>query len=65
MTFLELSTYTDFFRKVFEKMMKNRTFASLVRFFMSEEKKAKEKLAAEIERYKKTHNQQPDGNATV
>ena len=64
-TFLELSTYTDFFRKVFEKMMKNRTFASIVRFFMSEEKKAKEKLAAEIERYKKTHNQQPDGNATV
>lgn len=64
-TFLELSTYTDFFRKVFEKMMKNRTFAAIVRFFMSEEKKAKLKLAAEIERYKKGRNEQPDSNATV
>ena len=51
-TFLELSTYTDFFRKVFEKMMKNRTFAAIVRYFMSEEKKAKAKLAAELERKK-------------
>jgi len=53
-TFLELSTYTDFFRKVFEKMMKNRTFAAIVKFFMSEEKKAKAKLAAELERRKQT-----------
>ena len=51
-SFLELSTYTDFFRKVFEKMMKNHTFAAIVRFFMSEEKKAKAKLAAELERKK-------------
>lgn len=64
-TFLELSTYTDFFRKVFEKMMKNRTFAAIVRFFMSEEKKAKAILAAEIERHKKTDNQQSESNATV
>ena len=64
-TFLELSTYTDFFRKVFEKMMKNRVFAAVVRFFMSEEKKAKERLAAEIERYKKAHDQQPESDATV
>ena len=51
-TFLELSTYTDFFRRVFEKMMKNKRFAAIVRFFMSEEKKAKAKLAAELERRK-------------
>lgn len=51
-TFLELSTYTDFFRKVFDKMMKNKRFAAMVNYFMSEEKKAKAKLAAELERRK-------------
>ena len=51
-TFLELSTYTDFFRKIFDKMMKNKRFAALVNHFISEEKKAKAKLAAELERKK-------------
>lgn len=51
-TLLELSTYTDFFRKVFDKMMTNRTFAAIVNHFVSEEKKAKAKLAAELERKK-------------
>lgn len=51
-TFLELSTYTDFFRKVFNKMMANKRFAAIVNFFMSEEKKAKAKLAVELERRK-------------
>lgn len=63
-TFLELSTYTDFFRKVFDKMMSKPWFAAIVRFFMSEEKKAKQRLLAEVERYKKAHNQQIDGDAT-
>ena len=64
-TFLELSTYTDFFRKVFGKMMANPKFAAVVRFFMSEEKKAKARLAAEIERHKKAHDQQTESDATV
>ena len=51
-TFLELSTYTDFFRKIFGKMMKNKRFAAIVNHFISEEKKAKAKLAAELERRK-------------
>ena len=51
-TFLELSTYTDFFRKVFGKMMRNKRFAAIVNHFISEEKKAKAKLAAELERRK-------------
>ena len=67
-TFLELSTYTDFFRKVFDRMMKNRTFAAIVNHFISEEKKAKAKLAAELERRKQaifnSFNQpKDDGNA--
>ena len=51
-TLHELSTYTDFFRKIFDKMMTNRTFAAVVNHFISEEKKAKAKLAAELERKK-------------
>lgn len=51
-TLLELSTYTDFFRKVFDKMMTNKTFAAIVNHFISEERKAKAKLAAELERRK-------------
>ena len=64
-TFLELSTYTDFFRKVFEKMMANKKFAAIFNFFMSEEKKAKAKLAAELNRHKSTNNSQTDRDATA
>lgn len=52
-TFLELSTYTDFFRDLFDKMMKNKHFAAVVHLFVSKEKMAKAKLAAELERRKK------------
>lgn len=64
-TLLELSTYTDFFRKVFNKMMTNKKFAAIVNLFISEEKKAKAKLAAEIERHKKLLINQNDDNANA
>ena len=64
-TFLELSTYTDFFRKVFEKMMANPKFAAFVRFFMSEEKKAKARLAAEIKKGKNVILHKTSNDATA
>ena len=64
-TFLELSTYTDFFRKVFDKMMKNKQFAAVVHLFVSKEKMAKAKLAAEIEKRKNAFIHKTDNDATV
>ena len=64
-TFLELSTYTDFFRKVFDKMMKNKQFAAIVHLFVSKEKMAKAKLAAEIEKRKNAFIHKTDNDATV
>ncbi len=64
-TFLELSTYTDFFRKVFDKMMKNKLFAAIVHLFVSKEKMAKAKLAAEIEKRKNAFIHKSEDDATV
>lgn len=64
-TFLELSTYTDFFRKVFDNMMKNKQFAAVVHLFVSKEKMAKAKLNAEIKKRKNTIMHKTDIDATV
>lgn len=64
-TFLELSTYTDFFKKVFDKMMTNKRFAAIVNHFISEEKKAKARIEAEIERRKREHFSSFKNNANT
>jgi len=63
-SFLELSTYTDFFRKVYGKMMANPKFAAIINLFISEEKKAKARIAAEFEKQKKRLFSDNNSNAT-
>ncbi len=64
-TLLELSTYTDFFRRIFAKLMKYPKFAAVINRFISEEKKAKAKLEAELERQKKAIFNQFNNNANA